>query len=307
MKRFENILFSPLASHDNPAAVRRIGDLARQSGARLSLLGVIPERSALQRIKERMALDARVDDAARNDLATKLTRWTPDGVNGDVEHRVASGNPALAIIERVVSAGHDLVVVTTDDDAEDRATIKRLLRKCPCPVWVIRPTRARTQRVLAAVDPESEATGLNTLILELAASMVDLYGGELHLVHAWELYGESTMRTSSFLRMDPDAVDALVEEERIRRRAAVDELVAAGPAIPEGWEVHLEKGSAASAIGSLVSRLRINLLVMGTVERTGVPGLVMGNTAERVLDEARCSVIALKPDGFVSPIVFAGL
>ena len=55
----------------------------------------------------------------------------------------------------------------------------------------------------------------------------------------------------------------------------------------------------------LVARHRINLLVMGTVARDGVSGLIIGNTAETVLDVVRCSVLAVKPPGFVSPIRLA--
>ena len=52
----------------------------------------------------------------------------------------------------------------------------------------------------------------------------------------------------------------------------------------------------------LVSRHRINLLVIGTLARTGISGLVMGNTAGQVLDDVGCSVIAVKPPGFKSPV-----
>jgi nucleotide-binding universal stress UspA family protein len=41
---------------------------------------------------------------------------------------------------------------------------------------------------------------------------------------------------------------------------------------------------------------------MGTVCRTGIPGLIIGNTAERVLDVVDCSVLTVKPEGFVSPV-----
>ena len=51
-----------------------------------------------------------------------------------------------------------------------------------------------------------------------------------------------------------------------------------------------------------MDRLRITTLVMGTVARTGIPGLLIGNTAETVLDRARCSVLAVKPSDFRSPI-----
>ena len=41
---------------------------------------------------------------------------------------------------------------------------------------------------------------------------------------------------------------------------------------------------------------------MGTVGRTGVAGLVVGNTAETILEQLQCSILALKPPGFVSPV-----
>jgi nucleotide-binding universal stress UspA family protein len=41
---------------------------------------------------------------------------------------------------------------------------------------------------------------------------------------------------------------------------------------------------------------------MGTLARAGLRGLLIGNTAERVLDDLDASVIAVKPPGFVSPL-----
>ena len=46
----------------------------------------------------------------------------------------------------------------------------------------------------------------------------------------------------------------------------------------------------------------IDLVVMGTVARGGIAGLLIGNTAERILRKLPCSVLAVKPDGFVSPV-----
>jgi universal stress protein E len=41
---------------------------------------------------------------------------------------------------------------------------------------------------------------------------------------------------------------------------------------------------------------------MGTVARKGLTGIMLGNTAERVLRSVRASVIAVKRDGFVPRI-----
>ena len=39
---------------------------------------------------------------------------------------------------------------------------------------------------------------------------------------------------------------------------------------------------------------------MGTVGRLGIPGLFIGNTAEEIFQTTKCSVLAVKPDGFKS-------
>lgn len=301
MYRFKNILFSPLSWYRNPAALRRVNELAVRNEATLTLLGVAPEPSRLQRLLQGAGLVDEALNAERERLEKGLQRWAAKA-SSTATANVEVGDPALRIIEKVLDGGHDLVVVTSDEDREDRATIRRLSRKCPCPVWVIRPTRARTQRVLAAVNPDPTEIELNRTILELATSMVDLRGGELHIAHAWELYGEATLRSSAFMHMPAAKVDALVDEEGAKHGEALGDLLATSQLSKVTREIHLVKGPADEVIPALVARLRINLLVLGTVGRSGVNAMVMGNTAERVLDHVNCSVIAVKPPGFVSPI-----
>jgi universal stress protein E len=49
-------------------------------------------------------------------------------------------------------------------------------------------------------------------------------------------------------------------------------------------------------ITSEAARTRAQLVVMGTVGRTGIKGRLMGNTAESVLRLLRTDVLALKPE-----------
>ena len=65
---------------------------------------------------------------------------------------------------------------------------------------------------------------------------------------------------------------------------------------------HLVKGWARKEIPDLVRRIGADLVVMGTVARTGIGGLLMGNTAEMILSQIDCSVLAAKPEGFVTPV-----
>ena len=68
------------------------------------------------------------------------------------------------------------------------------------------------------------------------------------------------------------------------------------------YQSHLVKGDADVVISELVSEKQADLLVMGTIARTGIPGVIVGNTAERLLPQIPCSVLAVKPADFKSPI-----
>ena len=67
-------------------------------------------------------------------------------------------------------------------------------------------------------------------------------------------------------------------------------------------QVHIMKGEPHKVIPNLAQEMKADLVVMGTVARTGIPGLIMGNTAETILNNIGCSVLAVKPPGFVTPV-----
>ena len=213
---------------------------------------------------------------------------------------VEVGKPGVAIIEHVLTGGHDLVVVS-DSNASQAPSVNRLLRKCPCPVWVIKPTHHTDQRILAAVNPHPDEADLNRLILELASSMVAEFGGQLHVGHAWEVYGDSS-DGATFNFTPAVEFDQLHDEVQTAHTDALAAVLADARFADAPWQVHLERGPADDAIPQMVRKYDIDLLVMGTIARSGIDGVVIGNTAERILGEVRCSVLAVKPDGFVSPI-----
>ncbi len=302
MHRFKSILFSPLGQRDNPAALRRIVDLTHRNDATLTLFSASeppPKPNRLTRHRDVLEQLAAADhDAKRRRLTQLASRGGADFADLVVE----PGNPALTLVVQVLAAGHDLVVVTTDDDCGDAATINRLLRKCPCPVWVIRPTRARKLRVLAAVDPDPDETELNLTILEIAASLARIHDGELHVGHAFEISTEHLLRSPLYGGYSEPEIERIRREERAERYADVLRLLIPSQDQGAHWKVHVVHGAPAEVIPDFVGRYRINLLVLGTVARTGLRGLLMGNTAERILTEVCCSVMAVKPPGFISPI-----
>ena len=153
---------------------------------------------------------------------------------------------------------------------------------------------------------------LNREILELASALALSEFAELHVASVWDAIGESSLR-GAFLHTPEDVVGAYVEHARQRNANGLDALMAELIArlCNEAVEflkpkTHLVKGSARREIPVLAQQLQVDLVVMGTVARTGIPGLIMGNTAEAILEQLDCSVLAIKPPGFVTPVTLPG-
>ena len=326
MKRFSNILCVVDPSTGCETILQRAATLAETNQAALSVMSVTP---AVRPTLGGSRRGGSADDAAAA-LREEHTRWLEGAIAPYRERlapriRVLSGIPFLEVVREVLRGGHDLVVKAPENPGWlDRllgSDDMHLLRKCPCPVWLIKCEDTEPfRRILAAVDvdqsypPEELAPrhALNRQILEMAASLALSEFAQLHVVHAWDAVGESSLR-GAFLNLPEPEVTSYVEDVKRQHQANLDTLMheVAGWVGPEGMDylnprVHLLKGWARKEIPALAERLDIDLIVMGTVARTGVAGFFMGNTAEMILGQLACSVLAVKPPGFRTPVAIDG-
>ena len=221
---------------------------------------------------------------------------------------VVSGTAFIEVIRAVQRHGHDLLIKAPrpPEGFAERvyaSTDMHILRKCPCPVWIDRPESAHPYRnILVAVDPtEQSSADLNRLIMDLANSLAERESAQLHVMHAWSLEGETMLRSSRFDMPPAELEQMLTSVEQSHKQKLNDLLVHYG-LTTESPRVSLVKARPSEAISSLCQALNADLIVMGTVGRTGIPGLIIGNTAEDVLQTTRTSVLAVKPIGFVSPV-----
>jgi nucleotide-binding universal stress UspA family protein len=121
------------------------------------------------------------------------------------------------------------------------------------------------------------------------------------LIHAWRLESETMLRPSR-VRRPVAQVDELVEAVRLEASANMEYF--SGRAEPYGvpYEVHLERGRPGTVIPRTIAEIGPGVVVLGTLARTGLQGMFMGSAAEQVLGEVESSVLAAKPDDFISPI-----
>ena len=76
-------------------------------------------------------------------------------------------------------------------------------------------------------------------------------------------------------------------------RPAISKL-AAEHDIPES-AFRSKRGPVEKVITSRAAKVRAQIVVMGTVARTGVKARLLGNTAEKVLRHMKTDVLAIKP------------
>jgi nucleotide-binding universal stress UspA family protein len=158
-----------------------------------------------------------------------------------------------------------------------------------------------TQRILVAVDPrayDDEHADVNATLMELAKSLHEMAGGQVLVAHAWDLFGEQLMRS----RLTPQQIEELKADERSEAEKALRELIYEHGLSLNPDQVVLKQGDPSIVIPQLVDRKKIDLLVIGTVARGGIARVMMGNTAETILNRVQCSVLAVKPKNFVSAI-----
>lgn len=167
----------------------------------------------------------------------------------------------------------------------------KLIRKCPAPLWVVKPGRPTPpRRILAATD----LSPVGQEVIGKAAYVAARTGAELHVIHAYQIpFGDQWARA----REAREVPDTLRDEKEAAVQAQVDEAAADTPA-----HLHVGCNSPERGILAALEHLDPDLVVMGTVSRGGIPGLLMGETAERVLPRTTCSLLVVKPEGFVSPI-----
>lgn len=315
MKQFKNILLFGGTKDNGEFALQRAAQLAQENKAKLTVLDVVkPVPTAMRLFSSSIEPDELqefVRSQRREELMELCSKHVPSGVSFDAT--VTVGQPVVEIVRMVLKDGCDLLLKTADGGGILRRSIfgsigMQLLRKCPCPVWIIRPDRtSEFDRIVAAVDVESESAGengLNDLILQLASSLAELEESELHVVQAWELWMEQALRNRDRFHQS-EIEDASRKYEESTRRA-FDHLLNQHGLSNNNAKIHLLNGAPGIVISELVRHVKADLLVMGTVCRTGVPGFLIGNTAERILNDVDASVLAVKPDGYVSPIALGG-
>lgn len=244
--------------------------------------GEAGRRDARQRIldRRREEVQERIDRFAADDqrVALKVV-WMKD------IHQWVIRRASTVEFHAVIKTGHDSGGITYT------STDWHLLRECPAPILLTAENKwHRTRPVLAALDLDTKKASkrkLNDKILETAKGLAEALGVELQLVSAIDV---------PTLLADLDIVDPGTYAKE-RREVLLPHLKALAKAhdLPEKAFV-TKRGPVDKVITSQAAKVRAQIVVMGTVGRSGLKAKLMGNTAESVLHTLRTDVLAIKPE-----------
>jgi nucleotide-binding universal stress UspA family protein len=292
------LVYSP---HEDRAhrAVTLASAVAERSGARVTILRVLEQaarRRAPRLEREGREINDLLLEAETRELEQVAAPLTARGLQVDV--RVAWGVPWNEIITLVDAEGFDLVVkpargLSREGHVFFGSTALHLFRKCVCPVWVVGDDGELPTKIMAAIDParDSGRSEVAGRILGWADRVGRYADAPVHVASAWHAPGADALTG----KLSESELKSYVDETRERAREVLDEILASAEHPPAPDLVHLVEGPARDVLPRFAEENHYDLIVMGTLGRTGIAGEMLGETAEMILRDVRASVLTISP------------
>jgi universal stress protein E len=279
------------------------------SEATITLFDVVSDQGWTWNLLGRKAEEIRNKLEAEKLLAIdKLAKEHAAATGLQITSKLSSGKTSLAVIKQVLAGNHDIVIIQGKGTHSRRTggigdTAWELLRNCPCNVLLVgqQPGGAVPKKMLVTLDAAAEDAkhiALNSKIMKAAADLAIKLNASLTAIHCWAIYGEALVRdymTAAEFKEIEDATRDLGEK-------GLQSLCAELKEKPQELHLKLIRGLPNAEIPRFANENGFDLVVMGTVARRGIAGALLGNTAEEVLPQLHGSILAIKPDGFVSPV-----
>lgn len=209
------------------------------------------------------------------------------------------------IVRKVIRSAPDIVF----KDTHYHAAIKRsifsntdwnLIRDCPAPLLLVKPQGFdEPLSIIAAVDPVHERdkpAELDRKILDTARTLSEQLGADLHVLHGFDPSPAYAVSADSMAFPISAPINEMMDALKTKHEIAVEELLK-DQNVPES-RVHVLEGDTREVMIGLVEKLDADIVVMGAVSRGALQRLVLGSTAEHVLDHVPCDLLIVKPAGF---------
>ena len=307
MTAFKNILVATDTQMDADPCVPRAVEIARHTGASLTFVDVVPEFpwSVRLTMKDYVHVHQLIEQEKRDALNQLAGPLEAEGLSVSTE--VLTGRASVELIRESQRGNFDLLVChakasDTPGPAFFGETAMRLVKKCPCPTLLVDSAlQGPFTHVAVCVDTSTGTevdAELNNEVYDLGEDVARLHKSRFSVVHAWAFWNEQMLKG----RIAPEVYEAMEGKVETQIAKLLDGFLQAYDRKVSDEGIYMVKGEPSEAIAGFAESEQVDLVVLGTVARSGLSGIIMGNTAERILGKLNCSVLAIKPKGFRSPV-----
>jgi universal stress protein E len=243
----------------------------------------------------------RVIRLVQEELANKLVaKVRESGV--DVTIEIVEERPiAEAVLERAEVCKPKFVMKGTKYHSEAQRSMFvdtdwHLARACPWPLWFVKAGEfEESPLIVAAVDPmhsHDKPAALDDTITQMAKTVAVSAGGSVHLFHTYERLsgiGAQAIKTFEPVKLEVDKIDQKIKK---KHRDALVALAKRNDIADEN--IHQLPGHTRDLLPSFVRGKNAQLVVMGALSRWSVKRMVIGSTAERVMDHLPCDILIVR-------------
>lgn len=166
----------------------------------------------------------------------------------------------------------DLIImtdyVTEEGQAELTPSQWALLRASKCPVMIVYPNAGlENKTVLAAVNMQTDNpryAELNEKINNFSNLLAEKYNSEKHIVNAYD-----------------DGMEYPDRAKLIRDTNTKQE------------NIHVKQGSPRAIISETATEINADIVVIGTLARSGIMAAMRGNKSEKIIRDLKCDIMVL--------------
>lgn len=306
MSQYQRILVVVDPALRRTPAIERAARIARATGAELHLC-IFDHHAGIAAVG---AVSAEVMALAKSAFLRERAEWLEDSarlLQADglkVQTDVVWGKP---VHEKLVAKTAELKPELVIKDVHLEPALKRLLytpldwqlmRLCPAPLLLVNAqAHPLPQRVIAAVDTSvigEDAAALNDAVVHAALQLALQCNATLHVAHAFD-----GLTVTSIGEPHGDAL--LIGEAYTTLRGIHErnfDAFCAKHGVPAERK-HFVDGPVADAIADLADAAEADVVAVGSVYREGLERLILGSSAERILERLHCDVLVVKPPAFI--------
>lgn len=306
---FRNILFQYSNTATEVKALSCTIELANYSGANITVLAnyeSVPkmfhqyettlkdglEASIKQKIKEAFAISG----VAESSVVVQIKVCASDHPFLNTVKETLANHFDL-VTKELIKGGHQNTICSAD---------MSLLRKCPTPVFLFHEKckPISQSKIYSALKVEAEMDSTDEMqsnyLFQIGRYLSGITKTQTHIVSCYDTAAFELVNTLSLSRLEPDIISDAVRTLKNTHYMLVNKLITRHKVT----DIQFKQlnGLPSEQIPKFVAKEKVDCLIIGTTSKSNIAGYLMGSISEDVIKASNCSIFAIKPPGFNSPI-----